>query len=60
MESALECYAMAVQCERKAEEAESERRRSILLGVAAAWRRLGDDLKAKERIVPLPPLKRST
>jgi hypothetical protein len=54
METALECCAMAIECERKAEAACGSIR-SILLEAAASWRKIGDDLKAKEKWVPRSP-----
>jgi hypothetical protein len=48
MESSVECYAMAEQCERQAATVHSKRAREILLSAAEAWRRLGDDLKKEE------------
>lgn len=48
METSAECYAMAEHCERKALEARSVLARETLLDVAAGWRTVGDDLKARE------------
>jgi hypothetical protein len=49
METALECCVFAEQCERKSRQVASAQNRAILLEAAASWRRLGDDLKAKEK-----------
>jgi hypothetical protein len=53
MESSIECYVMAAQCERQAAEVKSEPTHQILLAAAAAWRRLGDQSRQREKILPM-------
>jgi len=48
MDTSRECYQMANQCEQQAAVVHNQQARQILLEVAARWRRLGDELKAKE------------
>ena len=52
METEAECYAQAAECERQATDAASDWARVVLLEVARHWRKIGHDLKAREKPTP--------
>jgi hypothetical protein len=49
MDTAVECFAKADECDRQARHARSAGAREALLEVAAAWRRIGNDLQRREQ-----------
>ena len=48
MDTSRECYQMANQCEQQAAVVHNKQARQILLEVAIKWRRLANELKARE------------
>jgi len=50
MESSVECYAMAEQCEQQAARVLDRRAREILLATAGSWRTLADVMKKEEAV----------
>jgi hypothetical protein len=55
METARECYQMANQCEQQAAVVRNNAAREILRNVAVQWRKLADELKAREAATSPPP-----
>jgi hypothetical protein len=51
---------MAEQCERQAAQVKNERAREILLGTAASWRKLAEDIEREKSLPSRPSFPRSS